>query len=238
MKWLNLETSTLRAPEFVGSDPTARATWLCVLAYCVDQENSGVIANADKWPDRQWQQTCGVTKQEIDSSFPLLQWKENALWVWAYPVSKQQEVQAKRYGGAKGGRSTSEAKAEAARINGAKHDPSSTQAGTQRKGKERKGMEYIARSEDLAIYDAYPRKVGREAALKAIAKAQQQIDASKLLERVQRYAAATSRWSDTDKRFIPHPATWFNQGRYADDPQTWNRNEADQTGPRVKLLAL
>jgi hypothetical protein len=71
------------------------------------------------------------------------------------------------------------------------------------------------------IYAAYPRKVARLAAIKAIDKALSMISAPALLERVQHYA---QHCRGKEKKFIPHPATWFNQGRYFDiddDPDAW-----------------
>jgi len=82
------------------------------------------------------------------------------------------------------------------------------------------------RAED--IYEAYPRKSARTDALKAIAKA---IESSghtieRLLAQTHAYASATARWSENDRRFIPHPATWFNRGSFDDDPATWARHNA------------
>lgn len=69
------------------------------------------------------------------------------------------------------------------------------------------------------IYQAYPRKEGREDALRAIRKRiKEGKDPQFLLERVKTYAAAIA-WKERD--FIPHPATWFNNGRYDDDPANW-----------------
>jgi len=86
------------------------------------------------------------------------------------------------------------------------------------------------------IYSEYPRKVAKQAALKAIVKAV--LDVSKrdgapaepcvwLLDRVKAYAAAVKAWPANDRRFIPHPATWFNQGRYDDDDAEWRRGGAN-----------
>lgn len=87
------------------------------------------------------------------------------------------------------------------------------------------------------IYQAYPRKEGKAKALKAIAKARDDVKRGKvkpddydevwpppdtysfLLDRVQRYAAYASGLSAHDRQFIPHPATWFNAGSYLDSPK-------------------
>ncbi len=83
-----------------------------------------------------------------------------------------------------------------------------------------------------AIYAAYPRKIGRGGALKAIAKALKESDltAGEMLELVQKYAAATDQWAAEDREYIPHPSTWFNQQRYTDDTREWHRNNPELKG--------
>lgn len=80
-----------------------------------------------------------------------------------------------------------------------------------------------------AIYGIYPKKVGKTAALKAIEKVLKSgsITELELQARVRAYAQAVATWEEQDKTFIPHPSTWFNQGRYEDDPSTWTRKPAD-----------
>ena len=73
------------------------------------------------WKDRMWQQVCGVTFDEVDQPSDLWNWDNDDLVVCFYPVEKEEEVRVKREAGAKGGKSQSDAKAKAARINGAKH---------------------------------------------------------------------------------------------------------------------
>lgn len=75
--------------------------------------------------------------------------------------------------------------------------------------------------EIVAIYNAYPRKVGRPVALKAIVRAidrikkkATKIDAAEwLFDRTCEYAQSVA---GKDMQYIPHPATWFNQERYND----------------------
>lgn len=76
----------------------------------------------------------------------------------------------------------------------------------------------------LSIYEAYPRKVGRGQALKAIGKAVSRLadrpDAAEwLLGRVKTYAVAVA---GQNAAYIPHPATWFNGERYFDDEADWS----------------
>lgn len=151
MNWLNLETKFIRAEEYVGCEPIARATWLNVIVYCAEQENGGRIRNCEMWRDRQWQQTCGVTVEEINKASPLLHWDGDDLLVWNYPAEKEREVREKRESSARGGRAKTQAKTEAAKTNGAKanefylgvetqgkHDSLGGGYPTEGKGKERK----------------------------------------------------------------------------------------------------
>ena len=71
------------------------------------------------------------------------------------------------------------------------------------------------------LYQAYPRKVGKGAALKAIKVALGKVDFGVLLEAVQAYAMARV---GQDRQYTPHPATWFNQGRWNDDRSEWAAN--------------
>ena len=77
-----------------------------------------------------------------------------------------------------------------------------------------------------AIYAIYPKKVGKTAALKAIVKVLKSgsITELELQASVKAYRDAVAKWPEQDTPFVPHPATWFNQGRYADDPANWIRD--------------
>lgn len=75
------------------------------------------------------------------------------------------------------------------------------------------------------IYDAYPLKVGKPAALKSIQGAMRRGHTFDfLMQRVRAYAAARN----GDKSFVPHPSTWFNQDRFNDDPSTWGNQHFDK----------
>ena len=88
-----------------------------------------------------------------------------------------------------------------------------------------KAGEFISTEAEREIYQAYPKKSGRLAALKAIRKSLTIHEPAFLLDRVQAYAAAVSRWSADDRKFVKNPATWFNSGCFDDDPATWERNQ-------------
>ena len=81
----------------------------------------------------------------------------------------------------------------------------------------------VARGIADEIYANYPRKVAKQEALKAIKRALDMETAENLLEAVKAYSAAVATWTDDERQFIPHPATWFNRGSYADDRTAWQR---------------
>lgn len=91
-----------------------------------------------------------------------------------------------------------------------------------------------AKLEALAteVYEEFPRKVARQAAMKAIVKSigvvaprdfDGDVGAAKqwLKAKVVQFASSPQ-GQRPDKNFIPHPATWFNDGRFDDDPAEWN----------------
>lgn len=80
--------------------------------------------------------------------------------------------------------------------------------------------------EVLEIYQTYPLKVGKPKALAAIKAALKTIEAPRLLE----LTRAFSRARPPGTPFTPHPATWFNQQRFNDDPSTWEHG-APFAGP-------
>lgn len=91
---------------------------------------------------------------------------------------------------------------------------------------------------DMSIYEKYPRKEGKGAALEAIRKAvarlvkgeaphppMVKIDAQRfLMRRVLEYERSPV-GRQADKTKLPHPATWFNQKRYDDDQANWHQLE-------------
>ena len=85
-------------------------------------------------------------------------------------------------------------------------------------------------SEAEAIYDAYPRKLGKKEALKAINVSLKVKPKETLLEATRAYAEAVKGWPASDHQFIPYPATWFNQGHYDDDRTEWQRKVQQSAG--------
>lgn len=79
----------------------------------------------------------------------------------------------------------------------------------------------------LAFWQAYPRKVGKDAAAKAFTKAMGRITEDDplavILAGIER---ALPGW--TDPEFTPHPATWLNAGRWSDEAPPIRENRHDR----------
>lgn len=62
------------------------------------------------------------------------------------------------------------------------------------------------------FWEAYPSKCGKKAAVRAWQKAKDRPSVDMILQAIEQ-ARKSERWH---KGFIPNPATWLNQGRWAD----------------------
>lgn len=69
-------------------------------------------------------------------------------------------------------------------------------------------------AEFAEFWAAYPRKAGKQAAVKAWAKARKLADAKRIIEGAHAFAADPNRVP----QYTPHPATWLNAGRWDDEP--------------------
>jgi hypothetical protein len=105
----------------------------------------------------------------------------------------------------------------------------------------------VAKHPDLLIYEVYPRREGRGLALTAIAKAvkrmvkgeadRRPMDATEARRWLWKATAAYAKspaGQQPDRTKVPHPATWFNQSRYLDDPTNWQHTGDDRHGRTAK----
>jgi hypothetical protein len=69
------------------------------------------------------------------------------------------------------------------------------------------------------FWEAYPKKIGRDAARKAWEKRKDRPPTGEILDAI--FAQMESKqWKRDGGQFIPNPATWINQGRWADEVTT------------------
>ena len=67
-----------------------------------------------------------------------------------------------------------------------------------------------------AFWMAYPRRVGKGAARKAFVKARQKATLTEMLNALE-WQRHQEQWSVNGGSYIPHPRTWLNQERWADE---------------------
>lgn len=78
----------------------------------------------------------------------------------------------------------------------------------------------MAEDEFDQFWRLYPLRVGKLAAVKAYAKARKTASQDEILQGVSRYVEHKPEW-----QAYAHPATWLNQGRWADEPFQERRKE-------------
>lgn len=85
------------------------------------------------------------------------------------------------------------------------------------------------------FWNAYPRRIGQVAAVKAFAKLTPS-EVAIVMEAVPKHAR---RWKilGTEPQFIPHPSTWLNQGRWKDDLGTDQAQRPTQPQSRQASIA-
>lgn len=86
-----------------------------------------------------------------------------------------------------------------------------------------KSVTSALRAEDAAFdefWKNYPRKVGKKAARKAWITATREASPAFIIHAVRHYPFDLS----DNKKFVPYPAKWLNEGRYED----WNAHEVSE----------
>ena len=86
------------------------------------------------------------------------------------------------------------------------------------------------------FWPAYPRKVGRENALKSFVKLKPDDDMLAVMLKALTAQSASEQWRK-DKQFIPHPATWINGKRWQDEADAGGNYPSEST-PSYMVGAL
>jgi hypothetical protein len=94
----------------------------------------------------------------------------------------------------------------------------STARGEERRGEEKrinKHIEPVACAPFEVFWSAYPKKVGKDAALKKFLAALEKTTLEKMLAALSAQSSS-DQWTKDGGRYIPNPTTWLNQGRWND----------------------
>lgn len=96
MEYYQFDVRTVRLPQFAQASTIGQATWLKVLCYCVESENSGTIIGAAKWSDATWISIVGITRKDVLKSSPLITFNGDNAEVWGFPHETLKEVKRTR----------------------------------------------------------------------------------------------------------------------------------------------
>ena len=83
------------------------------------------------------------------------------------------------------------------------------------------------------FWSLYPRKVGKQAALKAWRKIRPDADLHAKIVAAVNSQKTTEQWTIENGRFVPNPTTWLNQGRWDDELPKGNGQSGGRQGPYV-----
>jgi len=81
---------------------------------------------------------------------------------------------------------------------------------------------------------AYPRRVGKEAARRIFERLKPDETLLEVMLSAIKKQASSAQWQGDGGKFIPHPATWLNQGRWQDEE---GPAEVDSNRPKWALDA-
>ena len=94
-------------------------------------------------------------------------------------------------------------------------------------------------SDFLSFYESYPRKVAKDAAWKAWQKRNGDRPEVCVLISAIENQKKSEQWQKDNGQFIPHPATWLNQGRWSDvgvEPSPLTGLVSDVTRRNIKMM--
>lgn len=88
------------------------------------------------------------------------------------------------------------------------------------------------------FWELYPRKVGKQAALKAWSRLKPSAELTKAILDAVEYQKNSREWTKDGGQYIPHPTTWLNQGRWEDETEEKKHGNSENAGashPRWNL---
>jgi len=198
--------------------PPAIATWWRLMAACAAAENGGIIQVDRSWSDADLRVLYNVDRAGIDAmvTAKLATMDENGtITIREYDVHGERLVEVKREAGRMGGRPRKQ-KGNNLSVNlQVKHTETSPET-TNVRDEQTKQTSPPADAGFDAFWSSYPRKVGKAAARKAWQRAKPPLDACLT---ALSWQTGSEQWRRDNGAYVPHPATWINQGRWEDERQ-------------------
>lgn len=225
MDWCRLSSSYYLDPAVVGAGEAAEVLFTRLLAYCAEKETRGRVPKSVLpylAPTKTKQRTDALLRENVlldDGTHVVLRSWER--WQEAHDslAEKRRKEREKK-----------------ARQRAAKRDTSPGQEGGQLGGQDggqspgRPGCIEVEVEEEKPkskpssadadfdeFWKLYPRKTAKAAAVKAWRRARKAATVEEILTGVERYAKERA---GQDPKYTAHPATWLNDARWDDDPES------------------
>ena len=216
MTWVKLDDQFPDHPKVEKAGERAAWLFICGLCYCAEHLTDGFI------PASKAQRLTGQAGPRIEKLLEVGLWEQadGGYLVSRYlqyqppksSVVAEREAARKRMSHA---RTNSQRCSDDVRPNMERTSPNPVPVPIPKEEKTR-SLTFAASDDFDRFWQAYPRRVGKQAALKAWRAALKRGAESELiLAAAASYAASVS---GADPQFIAHPATWLNAGRYEDEP--------------------
>lgn len=227
MAWARIHDGAMSHPKIMALSDSAFRVWVKGLAYCQLNLTDGLIP-------MQAAKELGASKRLISELISPLSGYEFALWE-VHPIGfcvrdylfwndSRERIQTKQLE-AKERRRRWEEKQQSERVQEQRQERVPNSVPNVRHTIPLHTTPVLIRESpsDSPAFDefwaAYPKKVGKDAARKAFAKRRPDAD---LLDAMLSALSAQSRseqWRRDGGRFVPHPSTWLNEGRWQDEPE-------------------
>ena len=239
MEYVGADVRQLMSPEWWRVPENVRGRWLQLVGFCAFRENGDTIRDAKAWTNRDWG-GAGLTKNAVQSvvKWGWARFDGADLVVLGYPKEvearlRRRRASAKHAADARWGDAESLGSCDASasvRDDAGDHAKRSV---AKRIEAQRTGADAL----DLeAIYQAYPKKVGKKDGCKKLrTKVQDEGTYTTVLSAAQEMGRL---WSGEDLTYCPGFAPWVNQERWQDDSQQGPSRDGRAAPPAPREIKI
>ena len=228
MAWLRIDDRVRTHPKIAEAGPAAAWLWFCGICYCREHLTDGVIPRSVvsslamnlPLPLKHAERLCAVGLWHSTAGGYLvhdfLDWNPSRADV---ETARKADLERKR--NRHGVLPDSERN-----LSGFQTTPSRASAGAPARARDLISGSSVSSEESAretsdfsAFWAAYPRRVGKDAARKAFDRRRSDVTLEAVLAALE-LQKASQQWQRDGGRYVPHPATWLNQGRWQDEVDT------------------
>jgi hypothetical protein len=220
MAWLRIDDRVRTHPKIVLVGPAGAWFWFCGICYCREHLTDGFIPKGmlpSLAPGVTGRQAATLAAalvntrlwHSVDHGYQIhdfLDWNPSKAEVLVQRLSDKDRKRTER-----------------GRTDGQTPESSHAHAGVRARASS-SGIGPAVSSEESAretgdfdhFWESYPRRVGKDAARKAFERRSGDATLEAILAALEAQKAS-AQWQRDGGRYVPHPATWLNQGRWQDE---------------------